>query len=168
MIYFVAFFVLHWLSHLAVLAAVPWQTRYEYARCHRDAVARAAWFFSHAIWVAALAQYLISPIATPWQFRLMGICWLIAGRIMTLWAMRVNPFFVPVIAQPGWIVSNGPYADLRHPGYCGLAITAIGTAYFLGQQWSAIPLVCYLGILWRRAVEESRFLDSLNQKGTQP
>src|SRR5215468_10087911 len=77
---------------------------------------------------------------------LQGVCLLTvaAGYALALWAMRVNRFFSSVIRiqtdRGQRVVTTGPYAFVRHPGYTAgiLIIAASGPA--LGS-WLAAALV---------------------------
>src|SRR4051794_4452306 len=86
-----------------------------------------------------------------------------AGLGLSLWAMAANRFFSPVVriqAERGHrLVSTGPYALLRHPGYTGLIVGSICGGGALGSWGSLVPLAPVVGVfLWRTAME-GRFLD---------
>src|SRR4051794_9932897 len=85
-----------------------------------------------------------------------------AGMGLSLWAMAANRFFSPVVriqAERGHrLVSTGPYALLRHPGYTGLIVGSLCGGIALGSWWSLAPLAPFVGMfLWRTAMED-RFL----------
>ena len=85
-----------------------------------------------------------------------------AGMGLSLWAMAANRFFSPVVriqAERGHhVVSTGPYAYLRHPGYTGLIVGSVCGGVALGSWWSLVPLAPFIGLfLWRTAMED-RFL----------
>src|SRR3954451_1990752 len=85
-----------------------------------------------------------------------------AGMGLSLWAMAANRFFSPVVriqAERGHrLVSTGPYALLRHPGYTGLIVGSLCGGIALGSWWSLVPLAPFVGMfLWRTAMED-RFL----------
>ena len=96
---------------------------------------------------------------------LQGICLITvaAGYALALWAMRVNRFFSSVIRiqtdRGQHVVTTGPYAFVRHPGYTAgiLIIAASGPA--LGS-WLAAALVVTLSLpfLLHRAITEDQFL----------
>jgi protein-S-isoprenylcysteine O-methyltransferase Ste14 len=96
---------------------------------------------------------------------LQGVCLftVAAGYALALWAMRVNRFFSSVIriqADRGQhVVTTGPYAFVRHPGYTAgiLIIAASGPA--LGSWLAAALVVVFsLPFLLHRAVTEDRIL----------
>ena len=85
-----------------------------------------------------------------------------AGMGLSLWAMAANRFFSPVVriqAERGHrLVSSGPYALLRHPGYTGLIVGSLCGGVALGSWWSLVPLAPFVAMfLWRTAMED-RFL----------
>jgi protein-S-isoprenylcysteine O-methyltransferase Ste14 len=79
-----------------------------------------------------------------------------------LWAMAANRFFVPVIrilSERGHqVVSSGPYAILRHPGYAGMLLFAPASALALGSWGALIPGLALSVTFFLRAAHEDRFL----------
>ena len=96
---------------------------------------------------------------------LQGVCLFMvaAGYAVALWAMRVNRFFSSVVRiqtdRGQRVVTTGPYAFVRHPGYTAgiLIIAASGPA--LGS-WIATALVVIFSLpfLLHRAIMEDRIL----------
>jgi protein-S-isoprenylcysteine O-methyltransferase Ste14 len=94
---------------------------------------------------------------------LQGVCLFAAGYALALWAMRVNRFFSSVIRvqteRGQHVVTTGPYAFVRHPGYTAgiLIIAASGPA--LGSWLAAALVVTFsLPFLLYRAITEDQFL----------
>src|SRR5262249_19122315 len=96
---------------------------------------------------------------------LRGVCLLTfaAGYALALWAMRVNPFFSSVIRiqtdRGQRVVTTGPYAFVRHPGYTAgiMIIAASGPA--LGSWLAAALVVIFsLPFLLHRTITEDRIL----------
>jgi protein-S-isoprenylcysteine O-methyltransferase Ste14 len=96
---------------------------------------------------------------------LQGVCLLTfaAGYALALWAMRANRFFSSVIRiqtdRDQHVVTTGPYAFVRHPGYAAgiLIIAASGLA--LGSWLAAALIVTFsLPFLLYRAITEDRIL----------
>ncbi|MCA1396976.1 protein-S-isoprenylcysteine O-methyltransferase Ste14 [Bradyrhizobium elkanii] len=96
---------------------------------------------------------------------LQGICLFTfaAGYALALWAMHVNRFFSSVIRiqtdRGQRVVTTGPYAFVRHPGYSGgiLIIAASGPA--LGSWLAAALVVIFsLPFLLYRIITEDRIL----------
>jgi protein-S-isoprenylcysteine O-methyltransferase Ste14 len=98
---------------------------------------------------------------------LQGVCLftVAGGYVLALWAMRVNRFFSSVIRiqtdRGQHVVTTGPYAFVRHPGYTAgiLIIAASGPA--LGSWLAAALLLIFsLPFLLHRAVTEDRILQA--------
>lgn len=88
-----------------------------------------------------------------------------AGYALALWAMRVNRFFSSVVRiqtdRGQHVVTTGPYAFVRHPGYTAgfLILGASGPA--LGSWLAAALVVVFsLPFLLHRAVTEDRILQA--------
>jgi len=79
-----------------------------------------------------------------------------------LWAVSVNRFFVPVIRlqtdRGHRVISAGPYALVRHPGYAAMTLMAPAAALALGSWWALAPALVLSGLLLARAAHEDRFL----------
>lgn len=79
-----------------------------------------------------------------------------------VWAMRVNPFFSPVIriqAERGhYVIIRGPYRWLRHPGYLAMLIAIPASAIAIGSWLALIPAAGFCAIIARRASMEDSFL----------
>jgi protein-S-isoprenylcysteine O-methyltransferase Ste14 len=88
---------------------------------------------------------------------------LTASYAFVFWAMTVNRFFSSIVriqADRGQhVVSSGPYAYIRHPGYLGAIVMTLCSGPALGS-WlaAAIFVVCGLPFLTHRAVTEDRVL----------
>jgi protein-S-isoprenylcysteine O-methyltransferase Ste14 len=96
---------------------------------------------------------------------LQGVCLftVAAGYALALWAMHVNRFFSSVVRiqtdRGQHVVTTGPYAFVRHPGYTAgiLIIAASGPA--LGSWLAAALVVIFsLPFLLHRTITEDRIL----------
>lgn len=69
-----------------------------------------------------------------------GLAVVAAGFALSAWAMGTNPFFegtVRIQAEAGHrVFEGGPYRYLRHPGYLGLVLWALGTPMLVLSTWS--------------------------------
>ena len=96
---------------------------------------------------------------------LQGICLftVAAGYALALWAMRVNRFFSSVIRiqtdRGHQVVTTGPYAFVRHPGYTAGILIIVASGPALGS-WLAAALVVIFSLpyLLHRAITEDRIL----------
>jgi len=87
---------------------------------------------------------------------------LVAGYALGSWAMAVNRFYsatVRIQTDRGHrVVSNGPYAFVRHPSYIGGAIAYLALPLLLGSWWALIPSVLTTAVLILRTALEDRTL----------
>ena len=98
---------------------------------------------------------------------LQGICLfaVAAGYALALWAMRVNRFFSSVIRiqtdRGQHVVTTGPYAFVRHPGYTAGIVILAASGPALGSWLAAALVVIFsLPFLLHRAITEDRMLQA--------
>jgi protein-S-isoprenylcysteine O-methyltransferase Ste14 len=90
---------------------------------------------------------------------------LAASYAFCLWAMRVNRFFSSVIRiqsdRGQQVISGGPYAVIRHPGYLAGIIIVIASGLAL-DSWLAAAFLAALSLpfLLYRAITEDRVLQA--------
>jgi protein-S-isoprenylcysteine O-methyltransferase Ste14 len=122
----------------------------------------------------ALAVYLALPLVAGLDIRYgwtkeFGIVWhltgavlLVAGLLFTAWAMVENAFFstaVRIQSERGHTVCrSGPYRFVRHPGYVGFILQAIGFSMLLGSLWGLIPSIVASVFMGVRTFLEDRTL----------
>ena len=99
----------------------------------------------------------------------LGVAWHVAGAValaagleLSSWAMIANAYFstaVRIQDERGQrVVSSGPYWFVRHPGYVGLILEAIGVPLLLGSWWALIPGVAGAVCMAIRTSFEDRML----------
>lgn len=91
--------------------------------------------------------------------QVLGCALFVAGIGLGGRAVAANPFFSSVIriqTDRGHVVATGgPYALLRHPGYAGSILSALGVPLLLGSAWALVPgFVSILAVVARTAVED--------------
>lgn len=101
------------------------------------------------------------PAALQWT----ALIALAASYALCLWAMRVNRFFSSVIriqSDRGHVViSTGPYAVIRHPGYLAGIIIIVASGIALDSWLAAAVLAAFtLPFLMYRAITEDRVLQA--------
>src|SRR5262245_49194806 len=96
---------------------------------------------------------------------LQGVCLFMVGSgyALALWAMRVNRFFSSVIRiqtdRGQHVVTTGPYAFVRHPGYTAGILIIVASGLALGSWLAAALVVIFsLPFLLHRAITEDRIL----------
>ena len=82
-----------------------------------------------------------------------------------LWAMRVNRFFSSVVRiqsdRGQHVVSSGPYAVIRHPGYLAGILVMVTSGIALGSWLATVFLVALsLPFLMYRVITEDRVLQA--------
>jgi protein-S-isoprenylcysteine O-methyltransferase Ste14 len=90
----------------------------------------------------------------------LGLPLLAAGFALSAWAMATNPWFeatARIQAEIGHrVFEGGPYRHVRHPGYLGLALWALGTPFLLRSTWSIGPAFAVAAwIVLRTALEDA-------------
>jgi len=74
-----------------------------------------------------------------------GFILFIIGFAITLWAMKENKFFSSVVRiqreRGHYVVTNGPYRLVRHPGYLGSIIYMLGLPFALASYWATIAAI---------------------------
>jgi protein-S-isoprenylcysteine O-methyltransferase Ste14 len=105
-----------------------------------------------------------SDTVPPW-LQLLGLIALAGGFAFCFWAMYVNRFFSSVVRiqsdRGQYVVTTGPYAVIRHPGYVGGILFVLASGIALGS-WLATAMlaVMTLPFLLYRAVTEDRILQA--------
>jgi protein-S-isoprenylcysteine O-methyltransferase Ste14 len=91
-----------------------------------------------------------------------GLALFAVGLGFFVWAMLVNRFFssaVRIQADRGQhVITSGPYAIVRHPGYAGGALAFVASALALNSLLVIIPAAMFLVVLAIRAADEDRML----------
>jgi protein-S-isoprenylcysteine O-methyltransferase Ste14 len=74
-----------------------------------------------------------------------------AGQVFGLWAMRANRFFAKFVRiqheRGHRVVTDGPYAFVRHPGYAGGIVSYVALPVALGSPRAAL-IACIGGMFF--------------------
>jgi protein-S-isoprenylcysteine O-methyltransferase Ste14 len=89
-----------------------------------------------------------------------GLVVVASGFIISAWAMGTNPHFEGTVRiqtdVDHRVFEGGPYRHVRHPGYLGLALWALGTPLLLQSARSiAAALAASAWIVLRTALEDA-------------
>jgi protein-S-isoprenylcysteine O-methyltransferase Ste14 len=124
----------------------------------------------------ALAMYFALPLVAGldvgfgWA-RDLSVAWHVAGAVvlavgleLSAWAMIANAYFstaVRIQSDRGHTVcSTGPYRFVRHPGYVGFNLQALGVPILLGSLWALIPGITAAVLMIIRTSLEDRTLQA--------
>ena len=105
-------------------------------------------------------KFQASPLGTEWY--IVGIILFIAGWSFTSWALVVNKFFegsVRIQKERGHkVVTTGPYAIVRHPGYAGMIVLYLSMPFGFGSLYGLVPALLLAGAFVFRTHFEDEFL----------
>lgn len=111
---------------------------------------------------AGLDKRLSWPPNLPLLAQVLGTLVFVAGYLLMLWAMAVNAFFsqtVRIQTERGHtLVTDGPYAYVRHPGYVGMLAITLGACFLLGSLWALLAWLPYVVLIIVRTRLEDRTL----------
>lgn len=98
------------------------------------------------------------------EYYLAGVLLFIAGWSFTSWALVVNKFFEGAVRiqkeRDHKVVSTGPYAIIRHPGYAGMIVFYASMPLGLGSLYGLVPALLIAASL----IFRTHFEDELLQK----
>ncbi|TWB13451.1 protein-S-isoprenylcysteine O-methyltransferase Ste14 [Rhizobium sp. ERR 1071] len=100
----------------------------------------------------------------PTSVVILGYILLAVGIALGTWAQAVNRFFEPGVRlqreRGQHVISNGPYAYVRHPGYVSAILVFAGLALALGSWWALILAAWASGVLILRTSWEDALLQA--------
>jgi protein-S-isoprenylcysteine O-methyltransferase Ste14 len=93
---------------------------------------------------------------------LLGYVLLVVGFAGIAWAQAVNRHFEPSVRiqseRDHQVISTGPYAYVRHPGYIFANVMALGSALALASLWALLPAIVVIAVLAIRTMLEDATL----------
>ena len=96
----------------------------------------------------------------PWEFWV-GALVTAAGILFTVWArihLGGNWSGIVTLKHDHELISNGPYAIVRHPIYTGLLVAFIGSAMAIGEWRGVFAVLIAWWTLWRKLRLEERWM----------
>ena len=101
----------------------------------------------------------------PLWLQVLGLFTIIVSYALVFWAMVVNRFFSSVVRiqsdRGHVVVSGGPYAFIRHPGYTGGILILAASGIALGSWIAAAFLITItVPFLLYRVINEDRVLQA--------
>jgi protein-S-isoprenylcysteine O-methyltransferase Ste14 len=95
---------------------------------------------------------------------ILGVAIFSFGWILLTWAMLVNPHFEATVRiqmdRHHRVVTTGPYAVVRHPGYVGASLWALGSPLIVGSAFGLVPAGITVGLLVLRTYLEDKTLQA--------
>lgn len=93
---------------------------------------------------------------------LVALFFILLGYGIGTWALMENRFFSGVVRiqreRGHHVISTGPYAWIRHPGYAGALLTYLTTPLLLDSPWTFAPVAFIAIVLLIRTDLEDRAL----------
>jgi protein-S-isoprenylcysteine O-methyltransferase Ste14 len=95
----------------------------------------------------------------------LGLFTIVAGYALVFWAMMANRFFSSVVRiqsdRGQYVVTSGPYALVRHPGYSAGILILAASGVALGSWLAAAFLIAItVPFLFYRVIHEDRVLQT--------
>lgn len=126
------------------------------------------WLFTGVMfvhWMVAgldCGRFHFSDCVAPW-LQAAALVVFAAGYALCFWAMAVNRFFSSVVRiqsdRGQYVITTGPYAVIRHPGYAAGVMIVLSSGVALGSWFAAALLtVASLPFLFYRTITEDRVL----------
>jgi protein-S-isoprenylcysteine O-methyltransferase Ste14 len=107
-----------------------------------------------------VGRYGWSSLGLP--YAVMGVVFLIVSSVLVNWAMIENPYFEPTMRiqndRDHRVVTTGPYAIVRHPGYLSGILWIASVPLILGSLYALAPFVLYTVLMTLRTYLEDRTL----------
>jgi protein-S-isoprenylcysteine O-methyltransferase Ste14 len=98
----------------------------------------------------------------PLPVRLIALLAFAFGLAFSVWAMLANKFFTKFVKiqsdREHTVITNGPYAYVRHPGYAGSLLAFISLPVALGSLLALLPATVGLSLWVARTYLEDRTL----------
>lgn len=120
------------------------------------------------LFIAGYGTYVVAGIDYRYQWSqdiplymlFLAIFIFILGMGITLWAMIENPYFNKHISktEKHQIITTGPYAVIRHPGYLGMMTYFAVTPIILQSIYAMIPTLIIISLMIIRTHLEDSYL----------
>lgn len=100
------------------------------------------------------------------EFLAVGVVIFFVGWVFVAWAMVENKFFETTVRvqkeRNHKVVSTGPYAIVRHPGYAGMILFYGCTPFIIGSLYGLIPaLLLAVAFVFRTYFEDRLLYEEL-------
>jgi len=114
---------------------------------------RVRWTTSRAFFALSIVQWIITGLDQRFHWSTVfppsavvaGLVIFAFGWGLAAWAGSVNPFFSPAVRiqkeRGQRVISEGPYAMIRHPGYFGFLLVSVASPPALNSLLAIVPTV---------------------------
>ncbi len=107
-----------------------------------------------------VGRYRWSSLGLP--YAIVGVVSLVVSSVLINWAMIVNPYFEPTVRiqddRDHHVVTTGPYAIVRHPGYLSGILWLASVPLIFGSLYAFAPFALYTVLVILRTFLEDRTL----------
>jgi len=107
-----------------------------------------------------VGRYRWSSLGLP--YAIVGVVSLAVSSVLINWAMIENPYFEPTVRiqneRGHQVVTTGPYAIVRHPGYLSGILWIASVPLILGSLYALAPFALYTVLMTLRTYLEDRTL----------
>lgn len=142
-----------------------WKRKTDAKPWDRPLVVTYGLFAFYAVPVVAgldIGRWHFSPLA-PWTAAVGSVLFAL-GTVIITWAMLVNTHFETIVRiqrdRDHRVITRGPYAVVRHPGYVGASLWALSTPLILGSGLGLLPAGIATAMLVVRTALEDKTLQS--------
>ena len=98
------------------------------------------------------------------RYIIVGVVSVVVSSVLTNWAMIENPYFEPTVRiqeeRGHYVVSTGPYAIIRHPGYLSGILWIASIPLILGSLYAFVPFAIYAVLFTVRTYLEDNTLQN--------
>jgi protein-S-isoprenylcysteine O-methyltransferase Ste14 len=109
-----------------------------------------------------VGRWQLAPVSD--GLRVAGLAGMLAFSLLFVRAMHENRFFSSVVRiqeeRGHHVITSGPYAHVRHPGYAGLILAIPCSGLALGSWLSVAIAIAYSALVLRRVIFEDGFLQT--------
>ena len=109
-----------------------------------------------------VGRYGWSSLGLP--YILVGVVSIFFSSVLTNWAMIENPYFEPTVRiqedRDHYVVTTGPYAIIRHPGYLSGILWMASIPLILGSIYAFVPFALYAALVTVRTYLEDNTLQN--------
>ena len=121
--------------------------------------------FPGTFFAAGLDALRFGPvIPIPTSIQVIALIVFAFGYGFATWAVLSNPFFSTFVRiqddRNQSVVSSGPYAMMRHPGYAGVLLAHLALPLALGSLWAFLPAIFGTIFFVARTSREERTLQN--------